>query len=160
MEAVNDSLLLAFGSNLGDRESYIHNAVKSLSQIEGMHLLALSDLFETEPVGPPQPFYINAAALFRASLPPEEILNAGRKAEEEAGRTRTELWGARTLDVDIILYGARIIKTRDLEIPHPRFRGREFVLLPACQIAGDMIDPITGKSLKCLLQKLQSPKER
>ncbi len=149
-------VLLALGSNLGNREGYIRCALQGLSAKKGVYLVSVSDMFETEPIGPPQPDYINAAALIETTLTPNELLLFCKELELQAGRQPSERWGARTLDIDIVLFGCLTIETPQLTIPHPEFRRREFVLKPCSQIAPGMIDPITEKSVQCLLKELQT----
>jgi len=91
-------------------------------------------------------------------MTPDELLRTCRETEDALGRVRKDKWGARTLDVDIILYGEQVVSQENLEIPHPRFRDRLFVLLPASQIAPDMIDPVTEKSVLCLMKELMRQK--
>ena len=154
-EGCIQTILLSLGSNLGDRNANITFAFERLKTENGINLICLSDIIETRPVGPKQPDYLNAAVLACTSLSPDRLLEVCRKIESDNGRIRSERWGARTLDIDIVLYSTRIIDTPTLRIPHPEFRNRLFVLEPAAQIAPDMIDPETGKSLLCLLQEMK-----
>jgi 2-amino-4-hydroxy-6-hydroxymethyldihydropteridine diphosphokinase len=142
---------LALGSNLGDRRAHLAWAVDRLSTL--LQDCRSSSFIETEPVGVPdaQPPYLNAAAIGTTRLEPHALLAALMVLEQERGRIRTSFRGARTLDLDLILYGDVIIADATLTIPHPRFRERQFVLEPLASIAPEWIDPITGQTMRQLL---------
>jgi 2-amino-4-hydroxy-6-hydroxymethyldihydropteridine diphosphokinase len=142
-------VLLSFGSNLGDRHKTLDTAWYMLGQTEGITTVCLSPLYETEPVGGPagQPKYINAAGIIHTTIPPEELLKILQKIEADCGRIRAERWGARTLDIDILLYKNRIINSPLLTIPHVEMLHRQFVLVPANDIAADWIHPLTNKTI-------------
>jgi len=148
------SVVVALGSNLGDRRGHIQWAVGRLSE----HLagLRVSPLIETEPEGvaAPQPPYLNAVAIGLTSLPPKALLDCLLQIERDRHRERLGFRSPRTLDLDLILYGSRVISEADLEIPHPRFRDRRFVLEPLVQVEPDLIDPVTGKTVSELLELL------
>jgi 2-amino-4-hydroxy-6-hydroxymethyldihydropteridine diphosphokinase len=147
---------VALGSNLGDRRAHLAWAVGRLSTL--LHDCRASAFIETEPVGVPdvQPPYLNAAAVGTTALEPHDLLAALMALEDERGRTRTSFRGARTLDLDLILYGDVILDDATLTVPHPRFRERPFVLEPLASIAPDWIDPTTGRTVAALLA-LQRP---
>ena len=143
-------VLLSFGSNLGDRHQTLDDAWHVLSQTENIQAVRLSPFYETEPVGGPsgQPKYINASGIIHTNLPPIKLLEILQKIESNFGRVRTERWGARTLDIDILLYDDQIIALPTLMIPHPEMLHRQFVLAPALDIAADWIHPLTKKTLR------------
>jgi 2-amino-4-hydroxy-6-hydroxymethyldihydropteridine diphosphokinase len=149
-------IAIAFGSNLGDRRAHLGWAIDRLSA----HLLNLraSSLVETEPVGvlAPQPNYLNAAVVGESSLTPADLMRVLLALERERGRVRTSPGAPRTLDLDLILYGDSIIDEPDLVVPHPRFRERRFVLEPLAEIAGEWTDPVTGKTIRTLLEQLRT----
>jgi len=142
-------ILLSFGSNLGNRHATLNGAWHELGQMDGIEAVRLSPFYETEPVGSPagQPKYINAAGIIQTSLPPMELLEILQKIEADFGRIRTERWGARTLDIDILLYENRIVELPGLIIPHTEMLHRQFVLEPAKDIAADWVHPITKKTI-------------
>ncbi len=127
---------LALGSNLGPRRRTIRKAVQLISALPGTRVLKRSRLIETEAVGGPAggPRFFNACIKIETSLPVYSLLGCLQRIEKELGRTRTKRWGARTIDVDILLYGDRIIDTRRLKLPHPRMFGRQFVLRPLREV--------------------------
>jgi 2-amino-4-hydroxy-6-hydroxymethyldihydropteridine diphosphokinase len=118
---------VALGGNLGDREGYLARARAALAKLPLTKLLGLSEVEETEPVGPAgQGKYLNQMALLETSLDPGRFLKLLQKIEEENGRTRTEKWGPRTLDLDIVRFGTRRLRDPDLKLPHPELPNREW----------------------------------
>ena len=141
---------LALGSNLGDRSAHLRAGVAALGEV--IDVWAVSSVYASEPVGPAQPEYLNAAVVGTTWLAPRSLLAAGLAAESAAGRRRLEQGGPRTLDIDLVLYDARILRAPDLVIPHPSWRERGFVLAPLGEIAPDWIDPETGLPVRTLAQ--------
>lgn len=125
---------LGIGSNLGERLGYLQGAVDGLAATPGIDVVAVSPVYETDPIGPEQPDYLNAVVEVETRLTPRELLAACQRCEEEADRVRGVRWGPRTLDVDIVLYGDETVDEPDLRIPHPRWRERDFVLAPLCDL--------------------------
>jgi 2-amino-4-hydroxy-6-hydroxymethyldihydropteridine diphosphokinase len=127
-------IVLALGSNLGDRRANLQAGVDSLAAGPGLDLSAVSGVYETKPLGgPPQPDYLNAVLLASSGLPALQILRLCQAAEQAAGRDRgrqAERWGPRTLDVDVITCGTETSDTPELRLPHPRAHLRAFVLAP------------------------------
>jgi 2-amino-4-hydroxy-6-hydroxymethyldihydropteridine diphosphokinase len=138
---------IALGSNLGDSQATLEGALAALEEVPGIRVLARSRWYRSAPVGPAQPDYINGCALLEVGLSPEAVLEQLHAIEHRYGRVRLERWGARTLDLDLILYGALQHESASLLVPHPRFRERAFVLLPLAEIAPHWIDPLTGKTV-------------
>jgi len=142
-------VLLSFGSNLGNRHATLNGAWHELGQMSTIETFRLSPFYETEPVGGPadQPKYINAAGIIQTTLSPLELLEILQKIEANFGRIRTERWGVRTLDIDILLYENRIIELPTLTIPHIEMLYRPFVLEPAKDIAAEWEHPLTKKTI-------------
>jgi len=138
---------IALGSNLGDRRAHLEYAIDAL----GLDLsnISVSSFSETAPagVGPEHGVYLNAVVVGDTRLPARILLERLLEIEEERGRTRPYPMAPRTLDVDLILYGDRVIEEDGLSIPHPRFRERGFVLGPLAEIAPDMVDPVTRQTI-------------
>lgn len=127
---------VGLGSNLGDRWGYLRQGLAHLADV-----VAVSPVYETGPVGgPPQGPYLNLVAELVTEATPEELLAAAREAEAAAGRVRTERWGPRTLDVDILLVGDCHVRTPELEVPHPRMWERGFVLVPLADLAPELVE--------------------
>jgi 2-amino-4-hydroxy-6-hydroxymethyldihydropteridine diphosphokinase len=128
---------LGLGSNLGDRWATLARAVAGLPD-----LVAVSGVYETEPVGgPPQGPYLNLVAGLRTALTSRELLGAAQALEAEAGRVRTVRFGPRTLDVDVLWVEGETVAEPDLVVPHPRMWERRFVLVPLAELAPDLVPP-------------------
>jgi 2-amino-4-hydroxy-6-hydroxymethyldihydropteridine diphosphokinase len=138
-------IVLALGSNMGDRLANLQLAVDVLAADPGIEAVAVSRVFETSPVGgPDQPDYLNAVVLADSDLPALAILERCQAAELKAGRVRSVRWGARTLDVDVIACGAEISADPVLTLPHPRAHARAFVLAPWLDVDPDAVLPGNG----------------
>lgn len=146
------SVAVALGSNLGDRAAHLDWAVEQLAR--RLAHLRVSSYVDTEPVGvtDAQPRYLNAVAVGETQDDPDVLLAWLLRLEAERGRRRTTPLAPRTLDLDLILYGDRIIDRPGVIVPHPRFRERRFVLEPLAEIAPDLIDPVTGQRVDELLR--------
>jgi len=154
-------VVIALGSNLGDRQAALDFAVARLAPL--VSNLTLSSVIETEPAGEglqDQPLYLNAVAVGHTALTAREMLDALLAIEKACGRERPYPGAPRTLDLDLILLGATIRNSTGLQVPHPRFRERTFVLGPLVEIAPDMIDPVTGLTVAQLLRKLLQDESR
>jgi 2-amino-4-hydroxy-6-hydroxymethyldihydropteridine diphosphokinase len=139
---------LGLGSNLGDRLTNLQAAVDALQTEPGLRVTASSRVWETAPVGgPPQPDYLNAVIRVETDLSARDLLDAARRVEARLGRVRRERWGARSLDVDVLLYDEEQIDEPELSVPHPRIAQRAFVLLPLLELEPDPILP-DGTRLK------------
>jgi len=148
-------VVVAFGSNLGDRERQIREAAANVAAL--LDGFTLSPLIETAPVGPGlehDPSYLNAVGVGESSLPAGELLARLQAIELAAGRTRPYPNAPRTLDLDLILAGDERVETGELWLPHPRFRQRRFVLEPLVALAPDLRDPVTGVTMRDLLARL------
>ena len=133
---------LGLGSNLGDREANLERAIDALGRIPGLAVLRRSRLYETEPVGlRDQPWYLNAVVEANVELEPEPLRRAVKALEVELGRTPAPRWGARVIDVDILLYDSLRLRTPELVIPHPEWWNRLFVLVPLADLRPDLEGP-------------------
>jgi 2-amino-4-hydroxy-6-hydroxymethyldihydropteridine diphosphokinase len=150
--------LIALGSNLGNRREILDQAIEKLRRTAGLKVLSVSAPRETAPVGGPanQPFFLNAAAVLDTSLEPLALLTLLQQIEMEAGRRRGEIWGPRTLDLDMLLYDELVLSTPTLLLPHPRMAWRRFVLECAAEVAGEMRHPVIGWTVARLLEHLNS----
>lgn len=145
---------MALGGNLGDRAAYLLQALSRLSRLPETRLLRLSPVYETDPVGPPQPPYLNLVAELDTRLPPRALLEALLGIEQALGRVRREPWGPRTVDLDLLLYGNLVLKEEGLEVPHPRLHQRAFVLVPLCDLVPQGRHPVLGRTFAELLAAL------
>ena len=139
---------------MGDRRAFIASGVAAISRLRGVELCQQSSLYETDPVGlVDQPRFLNAAALLRTRLSPSRLLRSLLAIEQEHGRQRLIPSGPRTLDLDLLLYGSRIVADTDLQVPHPRMTGRCFVLRPLLELAPGLVHPETGERLSNCLER-------
>jgi 2-amino-4-hydroxy-6-hydroxymethyldihydropteridine diphosphokinase len=145
---------IALGSNLGDSHTILESALETLHQTPDIQVEARSSWYNTKPIGPPQPDYLNGCALLKTTLTPHALLSVLLSTELQFGRVRRERWGSRTLDLDLILFDDLILQTSTLQIPHPRMAERAFVLVPLTEIAPDWIDPVSGCPIRELAQAI------
>ena len=139
---------LGLGSNLGDRLANLQAAVDALQAEPALRVVASSRVWETTPMGgPAQPDYLNAVVRVETDLSARDLLDVARRVEARLGRVRRERWGARTLDLDILLYDEEQIDEPDLVVPHPRMKQRAFVLVPLLELEPDPVLP-DGTRLK------------
>jgi 2-amino-4-hydroxy-6-hydroxymethyldihydropteridine diphosphokinase len=143
---------VAVGSNLGDRWARLALAARALRAAPGVALLRASSVWDTEPVGPPQPRYLNAVLEVETTRTPEGLHRLLQEVERAAGRRREVRWGARTLDLDLLLFGGRALRTPSLTLPHPEMARRRFVLAPLAELCPGRIVPGTGAPVAALLR--------
>ena len=142
---------LALGTNLGDREGHLREALDRLSAPD-FEILRLSSVYETAPVGlKSQPDFLNMVLEAGTTLFPMRLLQRIARIERAMGRKRLVVNGPRTIDVDILLYGPFVVNTAKLEIPHPRMAERRFVLEPLAELAPDLRHPVTRQSVREML---------
>jgi 2-amino-4-hydroxy-6-hydroxymethyldihydropteridine diphosphokinase len=128
---------IGIGSNIGDREHYLQEAVHFLDNAPGVEVVSCSSIYETEPVGyTEQPPFLNMAVAVETSLAPVQLLHILQEAEQSLGRTREIRWGPRTIDLDLLLMDDVVMNTADLTVPHPRMWERGFVLIPLLDAIG------------------------
>lgn len=151
---------VAFGSNLGDKEKFIDEAIEALSNLPQINIVAISDKIVTEPYGNvEQDVFLNGVMKIETLLPADELLQILQKVEEHAGRERKIHWGPRTLDLDIIFYDDDIISEDDLIVPHPDMKNRDFVLKPLMQIAPYKLHPVYRKTINDMYAELMAKKQ-
>jgi len=134
--------VIGLGGNLGDRLGHLRTAVKRLRELG--EVLGLSRVYETDPIGPAQPDYLNAAVLLRCALAPEQLLRKLHVIEAEQGRERFERWGPRTIDLDILWAKDLVHDTNVLTVPHALLAERDFAKAPLLDLVPDAKDPTTG----------------
>ena len=127
---------IGLGSNLGDRIGNLQAAMEKLA--DGLEIVAASSVYETDPVGPPQPDFLNAVCLVETDLGPQELVALLKKVEAEVGRTPSERWGPREIDLDLLLIGDAVVDLPDLKVPHPELTSRAFVMVPLLELDPDL----------------------
>lgn len=149
VEVERNTVYLSLGSSIGDRKKYLDKALGLLDAPPFCKIKKVSSVIETEPVGGvAENKFLNCAAEAETLYSPERFLEFIQTVERECGRQRTVRWGDRTLDVDVIFFGNKIIRTPKLIVPHPAYSSRDFVLTPLKEIAPDFVCPLSGKAVK------------
>ena len=149
---------VSIGTNLGDRAAQLEFALRSLGELPATRVAALSPIFETDPVGPPpQGAYLNAVVELATALAPRALLDALLAIERAAGRERSVRNAARALDLDLLLYGDRILDEPGLCVPHPRLAERAFILEPLAALAPDLVHPQLAEPIASLAARVRDP---
>ena len=152
---MSKTAFVGIGSNLGDREQNLQRAIELLSKEEGIDVVAVSELRETEPVGPvAQGPFLNGAVRIETDLDPRELLERLLAIEQRLGRVRSERWGPRTIDLDLLVYGNEAVDGPGLTVPHPRLHERRFALEPLSDLAPSLEIPGKGP-ISALLAELE-----
>jgi len=151
---------LSLGSNIGDREGNLRRAL-DLLESSGVQVIRRSSIYETEPQElRSQPWFLNMVVEVKTALFPIQLLHAIQKIEKGLGRKRVVAKGPRIIDVDILLYGSFVVATQALEIPHPRFPERRFVLEPLAELAPELRHPVSRKTIREMLSGVRGQKVR
>lgn len=154
---------IGFGSNVGDRLDYCDRAVTLLSLLPASQVTGVSSLYETEPVAdektasPGPVWFLNGVMRLETDLTPQSLMEVCQEIERSLGRNREHRGGPRTLDLDILFYGSRVLKEPGLTIPHPRLHRRRFVLLPLAELDADWRHPVLQRTVRELLDGLDDP---
>jgi 2-amino-4-hydroxy-6-hydroxymethyldihydropteridine diphosphokinase len=138
---------IALGSNLGDSLAFVEAAVRTLSRDSDIILVSQSHWYQTVAIGPVQPDYVNGCVVVKTVRSPELLLQLLLDIEQQFGRERTEHWGPRTLDLDLLLYDAVVLQTPSLTLPHPHMTERAFVLIPLAELLPQWVDPLSGLTI-------------
>lgn len=145
---------VALGSNLGNKEKNIKQALKLLEE-QGIEIVKVSTLIVTEPYGVlDQPGFLNGVCEIKTELEPLELLRLLLATEQQMGRVRLRHWGERNIDLDMIFYENIIMDTQELKLPHPDMQNRDFVLLPMTELAPSLVHPVLKKTMAELKEEL------
>ncbi len=148
-------VFVGIGSNLGDREFLIRKAVEGLRELPHTSVLRVSSLYDTDPVGEVvQPPFLNAVAWLESELDARALLWNLLLIERRMGRVRTQRWGPRSIDLDLLFHGDLVLDEPDLQVPHPESHRRAFVLHPMLELDPDFVHPVTGETVRKMVKKL------
>jgi 2-amino-4-hydroxy-6-hydroxymethyldihydropteridine diphosphokinase len=154
---------VGIGSNLGEREELVRQALEELAKLPDTTLVRASSLYDTEPVGEiEQPRFLNAAVMLDTELTARQLLWNLQRIEARLGRVRSQRWGPRTMDLDLLLYGDLVIEEPELHLPHPELARRAFVLVPLVELDPGLRHPVSGLTVVQMLARLEhkSPVKR
>ena len=148
---------VGLGSNLGEREAMIRLSLDDLARLPTTLMVRASSLYDTEPLGEvDQPNFLNAVAQIDTELTARQLLWNLQLIEKRLGRVRSQRWGPRTIDLDLLLYGSLVVEEPDLRVPHPELIHRSFVLVPLVELDPLLIHPVTGETLLNHLSRLNT----
>lgn len=138
---------ITLGSNLGDSLATVEAAIQLLTQTPDLSLVSQSRWYRTLAVGPPQPDYVNGCVLVQVGRSPQALMDLLLSIEHQFGRVRTQPWGPRTLDLDLLWYDNLVLETSTLTLPHPHMTARAFVLVPLSELCPDWVHPVSGLTI-------------
>jgi 2-amino-4-hydroxy-6-hydroxymethyldihydropteridine diphosphokinase len=145
-------VFIGLGSNVGQCEKFLNKAVAELKNVRDTKVVWASSVYETDPVGKTdQPKFLNAAVEIETQLQPNELYEEVKAIETRLGRTKTERWGPREIDIDILVYDGLVFQDEEVTVPHPEMERRKFVLVPLKEIAPDLVHPISGMTMEELV---------
>lgn len=153
-----ERVFVGLGSNMGQRGRFLVRALRKLEQSTSVRLVRVSPVYETSPVGPRQRSFLNAVAEIQSDLSPEQMLARLKSIESELGRRRRRRWGPREIDLDLLFFGSHRCQGA-LDLPHPRWKERKFVLWPLADIAPRFRDPVSGRTVAHFRAKLTDPSQ-
>lgn len=152
---MTNTAYIGLGSNIEPRQQYLEDAIKKLDENEQITVEKKSSIYETKPVGyTEQDYFLNMVIIIRTSLCNTDLLEFCQQIERQLGREKTFKNGPRTIDLDILLYNSEYRDLERLKLPHPRLHERAFVLVPLCEIAPNVVMPISGRTANVLLEEL------
>jgi 2-amino-4-hydroxy-6-hydroxymethyldihydropteridine diphosphokinase len=155
---VSGHVYIGLGSNLGDREHNLLSAVDALRRTDMVAVRRCSSIYESAPVGPPQPRFLNAVVELQCNLPAVRLLSLLKQVEQDLGRQRRKKWGPREIDLDILLWDGEVVAEPNLQVPHLELHKRRFALEPLCELVPEALHPVTGERVRDLLSRL-SPQD-
>ncbi|OGP90252.1 MAG: 2-amino-4-hydroxy-6-hydroxymethyldihydropteridine diphosphokinase [Deltaproteobacteria bacterium RBG_16_47_11] len=147
---------IGIGSNIGDKVQECEKAIAEILKVDHHKLLAKSSFFKTQPIGYTlQDWFVNGVIKIETDLEPLDFLRALKAIESQLGRTETFRWGPRTIDLDILLFDEKEMRTKELEIPHPHLHERQFMLIPLAEIDQDLVHPFLKKTVGEILKNFK-----
>ena len=157
---ITHQVYIGIGSNVGNKRDNFFEAVTRLAKLPDTKVIKESSLYESEPLGDAKEWYINGAVEIETKFKPEMLLEKFKNIERAMGRKKVKKrWGARLIDLDILLYDSAVVKKKNLRIPHPEMTSRKFVLIPLSEIAPQVVHPELGVTISELLFKLKDDKK-
>jgi len=158
--AIAHQVYIGIGSNIGNKRENFFEAVNRLAKLPDTRVVKESSLYESEPLGDAKDWYVNGAVEIETKFKPDMLLKKFKNIERAMGRKKVKKrWGARIIDLDILLYDSAVVKKKDLRIPHPEMSTRKFVLIPLSEIAPQVVHPELGVTISELLFKVKDDKK-
>lgn len=158
--AIAHQVYIGIGSNVGNKRENFFEAVNRLAKLPDTRVIKESSLYESEPLGDAKDWYVNGAVEIETKFKPDMLLKKFKNIERAMGRKKVKKrWGARVIDLDILLYDSAVVKKKDLRIPHPEMSTRKFVLIPLSEIAPQVVHPELGVTISELLFKVKDDKK-